>query len=202
MAPFWLALILNHLAAFTAAGAAPAANPVDPEHLKTRLGTLGLRLEHKTCQAQTLNEGRGGQLSFTEISFDCGDYSVQLEATHPVQSAVVKGQVDSEVARIQEVYGASKNPYAGYVSQTAQCPEKENLWREKNGAQPLLIGRVTERGAWGACGKSSQDHWAALTFVESGRALAKIRIQSRKPLERARFQAEAKEFLRALKADR
>ncbi len=192
IALFSLPLFLNLIA--------NAATPVDPAQLAAKLGAIGLKFSAQNCEARNLNEGRGGQLAFTEVTLGCGHLTIQIEATHPVQSALVKGQINTEVARIQEVYGASKNPYAGYVSQTAQCPQKDNLWQGKNAGQPFLIGRVTERGAWGACGKSTTDNWAALTFIESRQALTKIRIQSQKPTERTKFSTDAKEFLLQLKA--
>lgn len=180
--------------------AAPA--PPDPAQVAARLKTLGLTLSQSECKPTSFSEGQGESLNFVEAQFDCGEFVVAIDASGPVQATAVRAQVESEFAKVQEVYGASKNPYAGYISQTAQCPQNQNLWHAKIGIHPFLIGRVTERGVWGACGKSESDFWSGLSFVESGTALAKVRITGKKSLPRRQFDRAARNWIAALKVQK
>lgn len=175
------------------------AAPVNPKLATAKFKRLGLHLNLQDCQITSYSEGAGRQISFTEGMLDCGDVRLQLESSDPVQAFVVQNQVDAEVARVNEVYGAAKNPYAGYVSQTANCPDRKNIWQQKLGRHPLLIGRVTARGAWGACGESDQDHWAALAFLQTDKALIKVRVVGKTQLSRALFETRARQLLTALK---
>lgn len=184
---------------FASAPYLTSAATVSTPEAAQKFKRLGLHLDVKECRTTSFNEGAGRQIRFAESQLDCGDVRLQLESSYPVQALVVQNQIDAETSRVNEVYGASKNPYAGYVSHIAQCSGRKNLWHERQGRKPLLIGRVTERGAWGACGESDQDYWSALSFLETDRALIKVRIITKSSLSRSRFETRARQILKTLK---
>ncbi len=180
--------------------AAMAAPPPEASQVLAKLKGVGLALDVAKCKPTVFAEGKGDELSFIESAFDCGDLTVQMEVSYPLHPATMASRATAEVAKVREVYGAQKNPYTGYVSQTAHCPQAENLWQEKFKSHPLLIGRLNERGVWGACGKAKEDFWGAIAFLESKYSFAKVRILSKQRQDKSHFNNAAIGFLRSVRA--
>lgn len=178
------------------------ASASTPNPAVAKLDKIGLDISGVKCASTAFSEGQGQQLSFMETTFDCGDFIAQLEVSYPLHPETMAEEVKGEVAKVHEVYGAQKNPYTGYVSQTSACPQKENLWAEKFKAQPLLIGRLNERGVWGACGKSQEDFWGAIAFIEGKEAFAKVRLTGKKRQSKSKFNSAAVAFLNTVRAKR
>lgn len=160
------------------------------------------KFEVKSCQSESADHGQAERMAFTDLQYSCGDLKVQLEVKQPVTPELVDRQVTNEMIMVQESYSAMRNPYAGFISDTAQCPTKNNFARDSfkfNGKQrPLLLGRMTERGAWGACGQANDDFWGAITFMSSRDALMKIKITAKKKLSKAVFNSQVLALLRAI----
>lgn len=156
------------------------------------------------CRVQSSDQGKADTMSFTEIRLDCGDVMVKMEMSRPVSAATVDRQVLNETIMVQENYSAMRNPYAGFVSDTAQCPVKKNFirgeFRFDGKPRPLLTGRLTGRGTWGACGTAEEDLWGAITFVSKHDAMMKVQITAKKKLARKDFNLRAETLLRAVKA--
>lgn len=156
------------------------------------------------CRKEFSDQGKAERISFTEVRLDCGDVRVKMEISEPVLPEVMDRQVLNELIMVQENYSAMRNPYAGFVSDTAQCPVKKNFSRTDfpfdGKKRPLVTGRLTSRGTWGACGSSEDDLWGAITFLTKQNAMMKIQITAKKKLPRQDFAARTQAILNAVKA--
>jgi len=156
------------------------------------------------CQSESVDHGKADTMTFSEMKLNCGGLKVRAEISRPVTEAAVARQMLNETIMVQESYSATRNPYAGFISDTAQCPTKNNFSKEEFKfmavKRPLLTGRLTERGTWGACGTADRDLWGAVTFVASGDAMMKVRITSAAKIGRKDFHQRALTVLGAIKA--
>lgn len=155
------------------------------------------------CKAESVEEGKADTMSFTEAKLNCRGLKVNAEIMQPVASAAVDRQILNETIMVQESYSATRNPYAGFISDTAQCPTKNNFTKQEFNfggvKRPLLIGRLTERGLWGACGSKDADLWGAVTFAAHGDAMLKVKILAADRLTRKEFGARVQAVLGAIK---
>ncbi len=162
------------------------------------------KFEVDSCKSESANHGTADRTAFTEVQLACGDLLVRMEITQPVTPEVMDRQVTNELIMVQGSYSAMRNPYAGFISDIAKCPAKNNFAREDfqfgGKKRPLMIGRMTERGVWGACGQASEDFWGAVTFMRSGDAMMKIKITTTKKLAKAVFNSRTRGLLRAITA--
>lgn len=155
------------------------------------------------CRYQSVDGGKAERMTFTEARLECGVLRVTAEVIKPVGKEAADRQITNEVIRMQESYSATRNPYAGFISNTAQCPTKRNFSRDEfqfnNSRFPLLTGRLTPRGAWGGCSAEGTDHWGAVTFLVKGDVMMKVTVKSREKLAREEFNRQTLALLRSIK---
>lgn len=195
--------VLIFLTAWAFAARAESMAPPDAPTVQAQLKPFGVSFDSVRCQPVSLNGGKGEQRIFLEAGLNCGDLKVQIDAVQGLKESEAATEVTSQVAKIRGEYAAAKNPYAGYVSNTTQCPERENLELNTFNKHPMLIGRVSERGVWGACSKEKSDYWSALAFVEhvsaAHVALTKMTVTAKIKLTKKAFSDQVTTFLKSVR---
>lgn len=193
-------VVFSFLLSFIA-GSADAA----PSDVHEKLKKFGFRLSDSSCKTVSANEGAGKELTFIEIKLDCPDFNVVIELTNPIVEKNIDPLVANDERLVESRYAAKKNPYAGYVSTTISCSLSDNFWKEKykfgGRDKPLIIGRVSGRGGWGACGKERIDFWRAQTYLEHRNSLVKVTASSKTKRKKDDFRKSFLGFLEKVTAE-
>ncbi|MGE4132121.1 MAG: hypothetical protein AB7F86_10825 [Bdellovibrionales bacterium] len=163
---------------------------------------FGLKGAFDTCEVQELRQNEKPEHRAMEAQLHCSDLMVELELSAPTAPEVAGRLKVNQEIRLTESYAAGRNPYTGFISSTSQCPPSENLIKVPVAAlktqQTAFVGRLNERGLWGACGKSPTDHWGASLLLNSGSAFLELRVKSTKPMARKNFIAKVEKFFKQL----
>lgn len=168
------------------------------------LASVGIKTS-VSCESKKIRTGKAGSAEFSEISLRCGSNDIAIEVTKPIDLEAFKRHLANQSVKLSETYSAGRNPYTGFVSDTAMCPPGQNFFSKdfKTSLQILKvhIGRMTERKVWGGCGKSDQDIWGAAASIHHKAALIDVTIKSSAKLSRKSFEKQVENFLAGLESN-